>query len=63
MSKGDVFVVAIYVAGIVAAVFFMGQRVGHESGFSQGQRDALDGKWRWVKVRDADGKEYVVEKR
>jgi hypothetical protein len=46
-----VFAIAIF---LLLASFF--------AGYKQGQVDAMDGKWKWVKVKDADGHEYVVEK-
>lgn len=41
----------------------MGAVIGDAAGYETGQRDALNGKWKWLKVKDVDGKEIVVEKR
>lgn len=54
--------------GTAVAVAFVGLMTvvgwaGKNNGYDQGQRDALDGKQKYTKVKDADGHEYVVEKR
>jgi hypothetical protein len=55
----DVLIVVFVGLFLVVALTGTGYSIGHE----QGQRDALDGKWEWVKAKDSDGKEHIVRKR
>ena len=44
--------------GLLLLIYYGGKLSGYEAG----QRDALDGTWKYVKLKDDDGREYVVEK-
>jgi hypothetical protein len=54
-----VFIAGLFMGAVGAICVSAGD---HDAAYDQGQKDALNGKQAWVKLVDADGKEYVVKK-
>lgn len=56
----DIVAVVVVAVVVFGGIGVLGYTV-HSVGYEIGQRDALNGKWKYTKLKDAAGNEYVVE--